>query len=266
MQRHALVAAFAVAMSSSALLRADPMLAPSPTRAIASLPFTYESNGWLLLGGVVSARASFDTAGAAMASTAVGLGDVAELELSTIGDVSVGGAPFVLASFKLGVAESRTFEGQPAFALAFRKSFVHEHDGTSARFAQLNLTASRTIRDRVAVHAGVAMWDSLVEGPKPGWTPRMVGGGFESDPASQVAASAGVQVIVIDRVDVMVAAGLAFGAGTVAPTVSLSSRYRATPSIALESSYVTSGPETRLVVGVSAETSALRRALKRLDR
>jgi hypothetical protein len=255
--------AFAIA-SWSASTHAEPMLAPSPMRAIASLPFTYDSTGCLPLGGVLSARTSFDTSGAAMVTTEMGIGDVAEVGLSTIGNVTAGEAPFVLASFKLGVAESRTFEGQPAFALAFRKSFVHEHDGSSTRFAQLNLTASRTIRDRVAVHAGVAMWDSIVEGPTR-TMPRVVGGTFEPGRVSQLVASAGVQVIVVDRVDVMLDAGLAHDRGELAPTVSLSGRYRATRSIAFESSYVTSGPITRLVVGLHAETSALRRAIMRLE-
>ncbi len=228
------------------------------THASVDLPFAFETSAWLLPAAAIATRTAADTSGAVMADADMGLGDVAEFGVSSLVDVAARDTPYVFATFKLGVAESRVFDGQPAVALAFRKSFEHVHDGVTTRLAQLSLTASKHLGQRVAVHASGAMWDALVEAPL-----RERG---DETRVSQLAASAGVEVAVHDRIGVMIDAGFARDSDAhFTPTVSLSGRYLARPWLALESAYVTNGPETRLVAGVSVQTHALRRAVLALE-
>jgi hypothetical protein len=225
------------------------------THASVDLPFTFETSAWLLPAAVIATRTAADTSGATMADADIGLGDVSEFGVSTLVDIAAGDAPFVFATFKLGVAEDRVFRGQPALALAFRKSLEHVHDGVETQLAQLSLTASKHLGERVAVHASGAMWDVRVEAKSMDAEKRV----------AQLAASAGVEVAVQKRVGLMIDAGFARDSDTrLTPTISLSGRYLARPSLALESAYVTNGPETRLVAGVSVQVYALRRAVDAL--
>lgn len=226
------------------------------THASVDLPFTFETSAWLLPAAVMSTRTAADTSGATMADADIGLGGVAEFGVSTLVDVAARDAPYVFATFKLGIAEDRVFRGQPAFALAFRKSFVHVHDGVTTQLAQLSLTASKHLGERVALHASGAMWDARIE----------AGNARGDERVAQLAASAAVEVAVQKRVGLMIDAGFARDRDMrVSPTVSLSGRYLARRWLAVESAYVTNGPETRLVAGVSVQTSALRRAIDALD-
>ena len=72
--------------------------------------------------------------------------------------------PYVTASFRLGVAEDRLFEGQPGVTLGFRKSFERNHDGYQTRIAELTLVASKHLGKNAAIHVGGAFWDASVYG------------------------------------------------------------------------------------------------------
>ncbi|RMH44286.1 MAG: hypothetical protein D6689_02780 [Deltaproteobacteria bacterium] len=124
----------------------------------------------LLPAGAVYARAGVDTGGGIAIGARVGLGDVAEFGLATtdlIRHTTDGGEPnhvqpYVLAAFKMGVREHLIFPHQPALAIEFRKSFEHEIAGRATRVAALQLTATKHLGSRVAVHAGAVVWDASV--------------------------------------------------------------------------------------------------------
>jgi len=130
--------------------------------------------GWLLPAAVIYTRTSIDTGGGVTADSRVGLGDVAEFglattdmvrEKNTLQDKSVDRIqPYVLASFRLGLAEDRLFENQPGFTLGFRKSFERNHDGFRTRIAELTLIASKHLGKNAAIHVGGAFWDASLEG------------------------------------------------------------------------------------------------------
>jgi hypothetical protein len=129
--------------------------------------------GWLLPAAVIYSRSSLDTGGGAAGDLRIGLGDVAELGVSTLGvrervDDSDAqperGRAFVTASFRLGVAEHRLFRHQPGVALGFRKSFERKRDGRTSQLAELALVASKRLGARVAVHVGGAFWDASLSG------------------------------------------------------------------------------------------------------
>ena len=126
------------------------------------LPFVYEPSGPILHSAIVTASTAVGTRGDSATELRIGLGDAADWGIATYDAGFDGVPPYVVASFRMGVFEHRLFRGQPAVALAFRKSFAHEHAGILSRTAQLSLTATRTFADRITVHAGAGMWDSLV--------------------------------------------------------------------------------------------------------
>jgi hypothetical protein len=88
--------------------------------------------GWLLPAGALYSRNAIDTGGGITSDDRVGLGDVAEFGVATTDQVRERKLPddkpdriqpYVTASFRLGVEESRLFRAQPGVTLGFRKSF-----------------------------------------------------------------------------------------------------------------------------------------------
>jgi hypothetical protein len=116
--------------------------------------------GWLLLAAGDVLETSLDTGGGVTSDTRVGLGDVAEFGIATTDQVRErddnGDArsqriqPYVTASFRLGISESRLFRAQPGFTLGFRKSFERNHGGFTTRIAELTLVASKHAGKHVA--------------------------------------------------------------------------------------------------------------------
>jgi hypothetical protein len=145
--------------------------APDPEIGLPQLLAT--PTGWLLPAAVLYSRSGLDTAGGVTSDERVGLGDVAEFGLSTLDDVRAKNAttdspspiqPYVAATFRIGVAENRLFDYQPALVLGFRKSFERSTDGFSSRVAELSLVASEHLGSRVALHLGGSFWDASLEG------------------------------------------------------------------------------------------------------
>ena len=123
----------------------------------------------LLPAAMIYSRSSLDTSGGFGSDLRVGLGDVAEFGVATTDLVRrrlTADAdperiwPYLTATFKMGVAEDRTFAGQPALALGFRKSFERSHEGHRSRIAELHLVASRRLGSLVTIHAGGVFWDA----------------------------------------------------------------------------------------------------------
>jgi hypothetical protein len=148
-----------------------PPRAPDPEIGMPQLLAT--PTGWLLPAAVLYSRTGLDTAGGVTSDERVGLGDVAEFGLSTLDDVRAkNGAndspspiqPYVAATFRIGVAENRLFDYQPAIVLGFRKSFERSIDGLSSRVAELSLVASEHLGNRVALHLGGSFWDASLQG------------------------------------------------------------------------------------------------------
>jgi hypothetical protein len=135
--------------------------------------------GWLLPAAVLYSRTGLDTGGGVTSDNRVGLGDVAEFGLSTLDQIRVvktgmdpGAAPdriqpYFAATFRLGVAENRLFDGQPGLVLGFRKSFERDQDNFKTRVAELTLVASKKLGARAAIHAGGAFWDASLSGTNP---------------------------------------------------------------------------------------------------
>lgn len=128
--------------------------------------------GWLLPAGVLYSKTALDTGGGVTSDHRVGLGDVAEFGVATTDQVREHTMPqdkveriqpYVTASFRLGVEESRLFAGQPGVTLGFRKSFERNHHGFKTRIAELTLVASKHLGQRVALHAGGALWDASLQ-------------------------------------------------------------------------------------------------------
>jgi hypothetical protein len=139
--------------------------------------------GWLLPAGVLYSKNALDTGGGVVSDNRIGLGDVAEFGLATtdqvrerdtIADKPARIQPYVTASFRMGVAESRLFDDQPGVTLGFRKSFERNHNGQNTRIAELTLVASKHLGPRTALHAGAALWDASLQStgdpPPPGET------------------------------------------------------------------------------------------------
>jgi hypothetical protein len=125
----------------------------------------------LLPAAIIYSTASVDTGGSVGGSVRVGLGDVGEFGLETSplirmipnpGDVAETVQPMIFATFKMGVAEERLFNGQPAVALGFRKSFNRSYEGNDIRAAAIELTASKTF-GHVSLHGGGIFWDAELE-------------------------------------------------------------------------------------------------------
>ena len=129
--------------------------------------------GWLLPAAVLYSRTALDTNNGLSSDNRVGLGDVAEFGIATTDRVrarAVPGAqtdqiePYVTATFRMGVAESRLFPQQPGLVLGFVKSFERNHDGFMTRIAELTVVQSKHIGARTAIHLGAAFWDASLKG------------------------------------------------------------------------------------------------------
>jgi hypothetical protein len=128
--------------------------------------------GRMLPAAYIYTRSSVDTGGGLASELRVGLGDVAEFGVGTTDLIrerrSDDGeaeriAPYVVASFRLGVAEDRLFRHQPAFAIGFRKSFERDHHDVQTRIAELNVVLSKRFGEAFVVHAGASFWDAALE-------------------------------------------------------------------------------------------------------
>jgi len=136
--------------------------------------------GWLLPAAALYSKTALDTGGGVTSDNRVGLGDVAEFGIATTDQVRERQTPedkaeriqpYVTASFRMGVAENRLFRSQPGITLGFRKSFERNHNGFKTRIAELTLVASKHLGQRVALHAGGALWDASLQStatPLPG--------------------------------------------------------------------------------------------------
>jgi hypothetical protein len=129
--------------------------------------------GWLLPAAVIYSRTSVDTGGGVAWDSRVGLGDVAEFGVATTDNVRIKDnpaamasqiQPYVTASFRIGVAEQRLFQGQPGLVLGFRKSFERNSDEFTSRIAELTLVASKHLGSRATIHVGGAFWDAEIKG------------------------------------------------------------------------------------------------------
>ena len=120
---------------------------------------------------MIYAGGGVDTGASLSSQLEVGLGDVAEFGIAVTdlirarqGDVagaeSDGIFPYILAHFKMGVAEDRMFKHQPALALGFRKSFEREADDHKTRVAELYFVASKDLGSKLTLHAGGSFWDA----------------------------------------------------------------------------------------------------------
>jgi len=147
----------------------EPELEPVPI----VLPNIFNApTGRLLTAGLIYGSATLDTGGGLSGKLRAGLGDVAEfgLEISdlirareTPDDDAERIWPYVLATFKMGLAEDQLFNQQPAIALGFRKSFSREVDMRKTRAAELYLVATKSFGDRFALHVGGAFWDAELQ-------------------------------------------------------------------------------------------------------
>ena len=110
----------------------EPELPKRRDRKIPDLPYVLTApTGRMLPAAYIYSRSSVDTGGGLASEIRVGLGDVAEFGVATTDLIRARRnaaadperiAPYVLASFRLGVAEDRLFHNQPAFAIGFRGS------------------------------------------------------------------------------------------------------------------------------------------------
>jgi len=128
--------------------------------------------GWLLPAAALYSTTSVDTGGGVASDYRVGLGDVAEFGVATTDQVRARDLatdkperiqPYIVASFRLGVAEHRLFDAQPGVTLGFRKSFERTHSGEKSRIAELTLVASKHLGTRAALHLGGAIWDASLQ-------------------------------------------------------------------------------------------------------
>lgn len=178
--------------------------------------------GWLLPAAVFYLKTSLDTGGGVTTDTRVGLGDVAEFGIATTDQVrerqdnadprSERIQPYVTASFRLGISESRLFKAQPGFTLGFRKSFERNHDGFSTRIAELTLVASKHLGPWAAIHIGGAFWDASLAGDldgDPATDRREVTLHGLEDVKSQVRAFGGIELRPLPRSQILVDLGWA---------------------------------------------------------
>jgi hypothetical protein len=153
---------------------ADPYPQPPPPK-VHKLPEVLTTpTGWLLPNAMLYSKTSLDTGGGVSSDTRIGLGDVAEFGIGTTDAVRERQnnddttarriQPYVMASFRIGVPESRLFMAQPGVTLGFRKSFERNRSNFKTRVAELTLVASKHLHERVAVHVGGAFWDASLTG------------------------------------------------------------------------------------------------------
>jgi len=135
-------------------------------------PFVFNApTARLLPGAVIYSSSGVDTGRGLSSQLEVGLGDVAEFGV-TVTDLIRGQDgdtpnsepdglfPYILAHFKMGVAENRMFKNQPAVALGFRKSFERNaHDHTS-QVAELYFVMSKDFGRKLTIHGGGSFWDA----------------------------------------------------------------------------------------------------------
>jgi hypothetical protein len=131
-------------------------------------------SGRMLPAAVLWSTSGVHTGGGFYGDLFVGLGDVAEFGVGLTdlirvrpmaGDDPEAVEPFGQASFKMGIAEHRFIRHQPAFALAFRKSFEHTFGAAKLRTAALYFMATKSLGPRVAIHAGGVLWDASIREP-----------------------------------------------------------------------------------------------------
>lgn len=209
---------------------ADPYAQPTPAdlprrksipRGPINMPEVLTTpTGWLLPAAVIYSKFSLDTGGGVTSDTRVGLGDVAEFGVATTDQVrermddddkrASRIQPYVTASFRLGVAENRTFSGQPGLTLGFRKSFERNHDGFKTRIAELTLVASKHVGDYTAIHLGGAFWDASVEGRLDGdAADRREVAFHDGQTANQVRVFGGLEVRPLPRSQILIDLGWA---------------------------------------------------------
>jgi hypothetical protein len=125
----------------------------------------------LVPAGIIYSKSSLDTSFGLGSDLRVGLGDVAEFGLAStelvrakngLDGTSSRIAPYLTATFRMGVAEDRLFPGMPAMVLGFRKSFERNQDGHATRVAELHLAASKRLGKRAVIHAGAEFWDASI--------------------------------------------------------------------------------------------------------
>ncbi len=129
-------------------------------------------SGWLLPAGVLYSRTAVDTGGGVSSDNRVGLGDVAEFGVTTTDQVRERDTadakasqiqPYVLATFRLGIAEGRLGDYFPGLTLGFEKSFERNHHDFKTRVAELTLVASKHVGSKVALHLGGGLWDASLQ-------------------------------------------------------------------------------------------------------
>ncbi|HSN30960.1 MAG TPA: hypothetical protein VLT45_31960, partial [Kofleriaceae bacterium] len=153
---------------------AAPPAKPRPKDPSVDMPEVLTTpTGWLLPAAVLYSRTALDTGGGVSSDNRVGLGDVAEFGVATSDRVRARSLmtdkaepiePYITATFRMGVAEDRLFDGQPGLVLGFVKSFERSHDNFKTRIAELTLVASKKLGPRAAVHLGGAFWDASLQG------------------------------------------------------------------------------------------------------
>jgi len=126
----------------------------------------------MLPGGAIYSRTGVDTGGGVSSDLRLGLGDVGEFGVLTsdlirarvdAASTSERLAPYLMATFRMGVAEDRLFRYQPALAVGFRKSFEFSEDGHRSKVAELYVAASRRLGTRATIHVNGSVWDALVQ-------------------------------------------------------------------------------------------------------
>ncbi|MBA3819383.1 MAG: hypothetical protein H0X17_10865 [Deltaproteobacteria bacterium] len=198
-----------------------PVASELPRPRIAMPEVLTTPTGWLLPAAVLYSKTSLDTGGGVTSDTRVGLGDVAELGVATTDALRDRNAstdrasriqPYITASFRLGVAESRLFPAQPGLTLGFRKSFERNHAGFRTRIAELTLVASKHVGERVAFHLGGAFWDASLLGDldgDAGTAPSEITMNGFDDVGRQLRPFGGIEVRPLERSQILVDLGWA---------------------------------------------------------
>jgi len=149
----------------------DPDAEPAEPIPPIVYPLLFASpTGRLLPAGMIYSSTGIDTGGGLSSELRVGLGRVAEFGIGTtdlfrsrVGDANPDRIqPYFIATFKMGIEEHLLFRHQPALALGFRKSFVREDEGRDTRAAALYLVGTKSLGERVSIHAGGVFWDASV--------------------------------------------------------------------------------------------------------
>lgn len=185
-----------------------PPAPPRPPPAPIRFPYLFNApTARLLPGAVIYTGGGLDTGGGVSSVLQVGLGDVAEFGVAltdlvrakNAGDANASAIfPYVTATFKMGVAESRLFKAQPALALGFRKSFEREVDGHATRIAELYLIGSKDLGSRTTIHLGGVLWDASLT---TGTTTHELNEGSVSQ---QLRAFGGVEITPLPKAQIMV--------------------------------------------------------------